>query len=59
MEILEVDPGVRDLILRQANADQIRDSAVAGGMVTLRDGGLHRVRQGITTIEEILRVTST
>jgi type IV pilus assembly protein PilB len=58
MEILEIDDGIRELILREATAAHIRDAAVAKGMRTLRGAGLQRVCKGITSIEEILRVTS-
>jgi type IV pilus assembly protein PilB len=57
MEILLVDDGVREMVLKHANAGAIRDAAVKGGMMTLRDVGLQRVRDGQTTLEEILRVT--
>ena len=58
MEILPVDEEIRELILSQTNALQIRRRAIAKGMLTLRDVGLMRVRRGVTTIEEILRVTA-
>jgi len=58
MEILEIDETIRPLILQESNAGAIRDQAVASGMRTLRDMGLTQVRAGVTTIEEVLRVTS-
>lgn len=58
MEILLVSDAVREMILKNANANSIREVAVKNGMVTLRDMGLRRVKEGTTTIEEILRVTS-
>jgi len=41
-----------------ATTDELRKRAIAAGMVTLRERGLVKVRQGMTTIEELLRVTS-
>ncbi len=58
MEILLVDDGLRAQILRDSNASELRRMATAAGMETLRDVGLTRVREGVTTLEEILRVTS-
>ena len=57
MEILPVDDDIRELILHRAAAAAIRHKAVLGGMRTLRDQGLLRVRNGDTSIEEIVRVT--
>jgi len=58
MEILLVNDPVRELILKNANANSIREVAVKNGMVTLREVGMRRVKDGTTTIEEVLRVTS-
>ena len=56
-ELLPVDEAIKDLILARADAGAIRDRAVAGGMVLLREDGWEKTRRGITTIEEVLRVT--
>jgi len=56
-ELLPVTDKVRELILSRADAGAIRASAVAGGMVLLRDDGWEKVRLGVTTIEEVVRVT--
>ena len=58
MEILLVDDVIRKTILTTSEADAIGRAAVQNGMRTLREAGLERVREGITTIEEIMRVTS-
>ena len=58
MEILMIDDTVREQILKDANAVRIREIAVAGGMKTLRYVGMDKVRDGITTIEEVLRATT-
>jgi general secretion pathway protein E len=56
-EILLVDDQVRRLIMAKADAGAIRDAAVAAGMRTLRVEGMAKVLQGVTTAEEVLRVT--
>jgi len=58
MEILLVSDTVRTQIVRDPNADLIRRIAVEGGMATLRDIGFNKVREGLSTVTEILRVTS-
>ena len=45
------------MIIKRAHAGQIKEYAVSRGMKTLRDDGLTRAAAGITTIEEVLRVT--
>ena len=56
-EVLDVTDGVRELILVGASTLEIRRKAVEEGMMTLRASGLEKLRQGITTIEEVLRET--
>jgi type IV pilus assembly protein PilB len=56
-EILLIDDQVRELILKKASADQIKQAAIKAGMRTLREDGLQKVLEGITTIDEVLRVT--
>ena len=45
------------LILSGATALDLKRAAITGGMKTLRQSGLTKVAEGVTTIEEILRVT--
>jgi len=56
-EIMPVDQEICSLIIRRAHAGEIKEYAVSRGMKTLRDDGLARAASGITTIEEVLRVT--
>ena len=56
-ELLMVDDAVRRLILDHASADQIRTKAIDLGMRTLREDGWRTVREGTTTLSEIIRVT--
>lgn len=58
MEIMPITRGIRDAVLRSANADDIRRVALAEGFIDLRAHGFLRVREGVTTIEEVLKVTS-
>ncbi|MDF7823655.1 ATPase, T2SS/T4P/T4SS family [Pontiellaceae bacterium B12227] len=58
MEILLVDEVIRRTVLDNSEADAIKRIAVENGMRTLREAGLDRVREGLTSIEEIMRVTS-
>ena len=56
-ELLVVDDAVRQLILTKATSQTIRESARKKGMTTLREDGWKKVAKGITTVEEVLRVT--
>jgi type IV pilus assembly protein PilB len=55
-EVLELNDELRSLILQKADGDTIGAVARRYGMRTLREDGLKKVRQGITSIEEVLRV---
>jgi len=56
-EVMEMSEGLKDLVLVGASAVEIRKKAVEEGMLTLRMSGLEKIKQGITTIEEVLRET--
>jgi type II secretion system protein E len=56
-ELLVVNEVLRPLILQRAAASSIAAAAIENGMRTLRIDGWNKVRSGITTIEEVLRVT--
>lgn len=55
-EVLEVDPEVRKMILAGESSDVIRDYAVKAGMTTMFDDAVEKVKNGETTIQEMLRV---
>jgi type II secretory ATPase GspE/PulE/Tfp pilus assembly ATPase PilB-like protein len=57
-EWMNSDNEVRQLILKSASTDQIRDAARRGGMRSLAEDGWRLVRLGITTVEEVLSVTT-
>ena len=56
-EVLEITDEIRELILIGASALELRKKAVDDGMITLRESGLHKIRAGVTTIEEVVRET--
>jgi type IV pilus assembly protein PilB len=56
-EVMEVTEDVRELILVGASALELRRKAVDEGMITLRGSGLRKVKQGVTTIDEVVRET--
>ncbi len=58
MEVLPMSSALRETILRTTNSDDIRKVAMQQGFRDLRENGFLRVREGITTIEEVLRVTT-
>jgi type IV pilus assembly protein PilB len=58
MEILLLNDEIKAKILETAEASALREVAVRGGMRTLRDNGLAKVSEGLTTIDEVLRVTT-
>ena len=55
-ELLPMNAAMKDLVLRTADANEIRRKALADGMVSLVEDGRRKVLQGITTIEEVYRV---
>ena len=56
-ELFVISEEIRSLILRKAATNEIRRTAMDHGMVTLREDGWAKAQAGITTVEEILRVT--
>jgi type IV pilus assembly protein PilB len=57
-EVMPITPKVRDLILDRAPTNQIKKQAVAEGMLTLRADGLAKLKNGVTTAEEVLKETA-
>jgi general secretion pathway protein E len=56
-ELLVVEDDIRKLILKNADSNQIRDMARKHGMRTLLEDGTEKIKSGVTTLNEILRVT--
>jgi len=57
VEILRMSDQIRDLVLKRCDVGDIARLAMDEGMVTMRDDGLAKAVAGLTTIEEVLRVT--
>jgi general secretion pathway protein E len=56
-EVLPVGDEIRELVMQRATVKEIKDKAISLGMRTLREDGIGKVKKGITTIDEVLRVT--
>lgn len=56
-EVMEINDDVRELVLIGASSLELKKKAVENGMITLRASGLQKLREGITTLEEVLRET--
>jgi len=56
-EILPVSDEIRNMVLQNVDANTIKRKAIEKGMTTLRDDGAAKVAEGITSMEEVLRVT--
>ena len=56
-EVMEVTDELRELILVGASTLEIRRKAIEEGMITLRGSGLRKIKDGVTTLEEVLRET--
>jgi len=57
-EILNITPTIKDLIIKNATSEQIQEQAMDEGMMTMIEDGVFKAVQGLTTIEEVLRVVS-
>ena len=57
LELMVIDDAIRNLVLKNAEAREIQAQAVRGGMQTMYAHGLRKALDGITTIEEVLRVS--
>jgi type II secretory ATPase GspE/PulE/Tfp pilus assembly ATPase PilB-like protein len=56
-ELLEIDEGLRRLMVTKSDSNVLRAHAVQSGMRTLKEDGLNKVLSGITTLDEVMRVT--
>src|SRR4029079_4511850 len=56
-EVMEVTDELRELIIIGASAIELRKKAIELGMITLRESGLCKIREGITTVEEVVKET--
>jgi len=58
LEVLNLTPKIKSMILENVQEYQLRDQARREGMKTLRENGVDLILQGLTTVDEILRVTA-
>jgi general secretion pathway protein E/type IV pilus assembly protein PilB len=56
MEILKMDPALDELIARRATARELLTAARAKGFKTLAEDGIRLVRDGVTSLDELMRV---
>ncbi|MGH7718590.1 MAG: GspE/PulE family protein [Gemmatimonadaceae bacterium] len=57
-EVMAMTPGLRKLIMQNVGAQDIKEAAIAEGMLTLRMDGLLKVMKGITTLDQVIRETA-
>ncbi|MGH7198917.1 MAG: GspE/PulE family protein [Candidatus Omnitrophota bacterium] len=58
LETLVVDDEIRNLVLKQASAHEVKMAAIRSGMKTLREDALTKLTSGLTTLDEVIRITS-
>ena len=58
LEVLKVNDTIKELIIRGATSEEIEEQAKKEGMMTMLEDGIFKAAQGVTTIEEVLRVVS-
>ncbi|HPO09826.1 MAG TPA: ATPase, T2SS/T4P/T4SS family, partial [bacterium] len=56
-EIMLMDEEIRDLTVQRVSTSVLKDHALKAGMKTLRKAALEKVRQGVTTLDDLMRVT--
>jgi general secretion pathway protein E/type IV pilus assembly protein PilB len=57
-ELMVTGDSIRDMVVQRVNASMIRKQALKEGMITLRQDGWRKVLQGVTTVDEVARVTA-
>jgi general secretion pathway protein E len=57
VELLTMSDAIRSMVMRHVTAGEVRQQAMAEGMQTMYENGLSKAVAGVTTIEEVLRVT--
>jgi len=57
-EVMPISPTLREMILKGTSSDELTAQAIKEGMQNLREDGIEKVRQGVTSIEELIRETT-
>ncbi|NLI11369.1 MAG: Flp pilus assembly complex ATPase component TadA [Peptococcaceae bacterium] len=55
-EVMTMTPSLKSIVLNSATTEELREAAVSGGMITLKEDGIKKALSGLTTIKEIIRV---
>jgi len=58
-EVLEMNDDIKKVILKEGSADEIEDTAIQNGMVTMLESGIEKALSGVTSLEEVIRVIKT
>ena len=58
LEVLLIDDDIREMITKVKSSDEIKEYAISHGMKTLRDNAFEKALNGMTTLEEVLRITT-
>jgi type IV pilus assembly protein PilB len=56
-EVMEIKDDIKKLVLSKSQATEIKKKAIEQGMITLRQSGIIKIKEGVTSIEEVLRET--
>ncbi|MEL6899222.1 MAG: pilus assembly protein PilB, partial [Planctomycetota bacterium] len=56
-ELMVMNDVIREMVMNNASTDELRDEASKHGLITLRDFGMRLAKEGITSLEEIVRET--
>ncbi len=56
-ELMEMNTTIREMAFKMTPVEQIRQEAIMSGMFTLKDDGIRKAKAGITTLEEVMRIT--
>jgi len=57
-EVMPISESIREMILDRASSTEIRDQAIKEGMITLRKDGILKIKEGVTSLEEVLKETA-
>jgi len=56
-EVMEITPAIKELVLSRAQSQEIKKKSIEQGMLTLRRSGLIKIKNGVTSVDEVLRET--
>jgi type IV pilus assembly protein PilB len=56
-EVMPINENLKELILKGASSTELKKEAVESGMSTLRASAIKKMKQGVTSVEEVLRIT--